>query len=83
MLDFPLRQQVGPIGEAAHDAIDVGFRDRLESNPAKLIFQKPDLGARFNPVPAAEFCRDHQLAFGGECCNQVFDGLDRITSKLR
>jgi hypothetical protein len=55
MLDLPLRQQIGPIGKAAHDAIHMGLRDRLQNNPAKLIFQKFNFGAGFDPVLSTEF----------------------------
>jgi hypothetical protein len=58
MLNFPLRQQVGAVGEASLDTIHVVFRDRLQNNSAKLIFQKLDLGARLNSMFAAQLCRD-------------------------
>ena len=65
MLDFPLRQQVGSIREASLDAINIVFGDRLENNPAELIFQKPDLGSSLNPMLAAQLRWNDKLAFRG------------------
>src|SRR5271157_417911 len=59
---FPVGQQVGTLCETAHHAVNIISGDGLEDNAAKLIFQKPDLGASFNPVLAPQPGWHHKLA---------------------
>src|SRR5712692_8060098 len=81
MLVFPLRQQIWPVGEAAHDAVHVVLRDGLQDNTAKLVFEKLHLGAGFNPMFAAKFGWNHKLALGCKRTTYFFHDLHDIISK--
>ena len=68
MLVAPFLEQIWSVGEAAHHPVYVGLSDGLQNNAAKLVFQKLDLGASFNPVFATEFGWNHKLALRCKCC---------------
>ena len=81
MLVAPFLEQIGSVGEAAHQAVDVVLSDGLQDNAAKLVFQKLDLGASGDPVFATQFRRNHKLALRGKCSTYLFHGLHIIISK--
>src|SRR5271157_933740 len=78
---FPVGQQIGPLRETAHHAVNVIRSDGLEDNAAKLVFQKLDLGASFNPVLAPEPGRHHKLALGCKSTTHFLHGLHFIMGK--
>src|SRR5271157_3866599 len=78
---FPVGQQIGPLRETAHHAVNVISGDGLQDNAAKLVFQKLDLGASFNPVLAPEPGRHHKLALGRKCPTHFLHGLHFIMGK--
>src|SRR5271157_5783453 len=78
---FPVGQQIGPLRETAHHAVNVISGDGLKDNAAKLIFQKLDLGASFNPVLAPQPGWHHKLALGRKCPTHFLHGLHFIMSK--
>src|SRR5438552_6193418 len=80
MLVAPFLEQIWSVGEAAHHAVDVSLSDGLQNNTAKLVFQKLDLSAGGDPVFAAEFRRNHELALRGECSTCLFHNLHITTS---
>src|SRR5208283_1344544 len=79
---FPVGQQIGPVRETAHHAVNVIAGDGLENNAAKLVFQKLDPGARFNPVFAPEPGWYHKLALGCKRPTHFLHGLHLIMGKI-
>src|SRR5271157_850996 len=79
---FPVGQQIGPLRETAHHAVNVIPGDRLEDNAAKLVFQELDSRASFNPVFAPEPGRHHKLPLRGKRTTHLLHGLHFIMSKI-
>ena len=81
MLLLPLREQIRPAGQAAHYTVDVVLGNGLKDNAAKLVFEELDLSASRDPVFAAKFRRNHQLALGGKSSTYLSYSLHISISK--
>src|ERR1700689_1828486 len=81
MFFLPVSQQVWPVCQKPHDAIDVIFGDGLQDDAAELVLKDPDLGAGFNLVLAAKLGRNDKLALGGKSGRYVLHALHHIISK--
>src|SRR5271166_1334637 len=81
MFLFPEGEQIWPVLQKAHYAVDVLFGDGLEHDATKLVFQKPDFSTCLDLMLAAKLRRNHQLALGCKCSTYIFHALQCIISK--
>src|SRR5208282_2794897 len=81
MFLFPAGQQVRPVRQKSHDAINVLFGDGLQDDAAELVLQKLNPGAGFDLMLAAKRSWNHKLALGCERRTYVFHVLQYIIGK--
>ena len=71
MLHLPIRQQIGPVSQAAHYAIDVLLSYGLQNDTSKLVLQELNPGTGLDSMFSSKLRRNYKLALGRECGTQL------------